>query len=186
MINQEQLVEIQVLYRQGYSIRRIARELNISRNTVRYYLRTKASVPNYSKREPVSTKLSPYEAYLFGRIEAAKPHWIPATVLLREIKVLGYEGGVTMLKEHIKQYKPAPNYDPVVRFETEPGQQMQVDFTTISHHGKRIKAFAATLGSLLSSLSESVKKTGFRGLNKHLNSSQVYPKRYYSITQKPS
>ncbi|WP_138944283.1 helix-turn-helix domain-containing protein, partial [Vibrio scophthalmi] len=42
MINQEQLVEIQVLYRQGYSIRRIARELNISRNTVRHYLRTKA------------------------------------------------------------------------------------------------------------------------------------------------
>lgn len=139
-------MEIQVLYRQGYSIRRIARELNISRNTVRHYLRTKASVPNYSKREPVSTKLSPYEAYLFGRIEAAKPHWIPATVLLREIKALGYEGGVTMLKEHIKQYKPAPNYDPVVRFETEPGQQMQVDFTTISRHGKRIKAFVATLG----------------------------------------
>ncbi len=139
-------MEIQVLYRQGYSIRRIARELNISRNTVRHYLRTKASTPIYSKRDRSLTKLYPFKTYLFDRIEAAKPHWIPATVLLREIKALGYEGGITMLKEHVKHYKPAPNYDPVVRFETEPGQQMQVDFTTISRHGKRIKAFVATLG----------------------------------------
>ncbi|WP_158296112.1 helix-turn-helix domain-containing protein, partial [Vibrio thalassae] len=35
MINQEQLVEIHVLHQQGQSIRRIARDLGVSRNTVR-------------------------------------------------------------------------------------------------------------------------------------------------------
>lgn len=139
-------MEIQVLHRQGYSIRRIARELGLSRNTVRHYLRTKVATPTYSKRERKPSKLAPYKTYLAERIEAAKPHWIPATVLLREIKALGYEGGITILKEHVTQYKPKPNYDPVVRFETEPGQQMQVDFTTINRNGRRLKAFVATLG----------------------------------------
>lgn len=37
-------------------------------------------------------------------------------------------------------------YDPVLRLETLPGKQMQVDFTTISRHRKKIKAFVATLG----------------------------------------
>ncbi|HAT8507160.1 TPA: IS21 family transposase [Vibrio vulnificus] len=146
MINQEQLVDIHVLHQQGFSIRRIAKQLGISRNTVRTYLRNKEKLPVYPERQSRPTKLGPYHDYLLSRIEAAKPHWIPATVLLREIKALGYEGGITMLKEHIKQYRPTMPADPVVRFETEPGEQMQVDFTTITHHGKRIKAFVATLG----------------------------------------
>ncbi|PKF49363.1 IS21 family transposase, partial [Enterovibrio nigricans] len=35
MINQEQLVDIHVLHQQGQSIRRIAKTLGVSRNTVR-------------------------------------------------------------------------------------------------------------------------------------------------------
>ena len=139
-------MDIHVLHQQGLSIRRIAKKLGISRNTVRTYLRNKEKLPVYSERQSRPTKLGPYHNYLLTRIEAAKPHWIPATVLLREIKALGYEGGITMLKEHIKQYRPTAPADPLVRFETLPGEQMQVDFTTITHHGKRIKAFVATLG----------------------------------------
>lgn len=139
-------MEIHVLHQQGCSIRSIAKDLGISRNTVRTYLRDKGKAPMYPERQTRSTKLQPYHSYLRTRIEAAKPYWITATVLLRELNSLGYEGGITMLKEHIKQYKPNPPVDPVVRFETQPGEQMQVDFTTITHYGVRIKAFVATLG----------------------------------------
>ncbi len=139
-------MEIHVLHQQGLSIRQIAKQLRISRNTVRSYLRNKGKLPIYSKRQPRPTKLKPYHDYLMQRIEAAKPHWIPATVLLREIKSQGYDGGITILKKYIAQYKPIAPVDPVVRFETGPGEQMQVDFTTITHHGVRIKAFVATLG----------------------------------------
>lgn len=38
MLTQEQAVEIKVLARQGYGIKAIARELGLSRNTVRKYL----------------------------------------------------------------------------------------------------------------------------------------------------
>ena len=35
---------------------------------------------------------------------------------------------------------------PVIRFETQPGQQIQVDFTTIRRNNTTLKAFVATLG----------------------------------------
>ncbi len=145
MLTQERLVEIHVLHRQGQSIRAIAHQLGVSRNTVRRYLRDLTVVPRYPDREPRATKLEPYKPYLLARIEAAKPHWIPAAVLFSEIQERGYSGGLTQLKHYVAGFKTvAP--DPVVRFETPPGKQMQVDFTTISRNRCKIKAFVATLG----------------------------------------
>ena len=79
------------------------------------------------------------------RVEAARPHWIPATVLLREIRERGYEGGLSQLKAHLAPFKAA-KVDPVVRFETAPGVQMQADFTTIRRGQYPLKALVATLG----------------------------------------
>jgi len=127
------------------SIRKIARELNVSRNTVRHYLRNLANKPKYQDRPVRQSILEPYKPYIHDRIEAAKPYWIPATVMLQEIKVLGYEGGIGILKVYIRQFKDTQD-DPVVRFETLPGQQLQVDFTTIVRGRSKLKAFVATLG----------------------------------------
>ena len=77
------------------------------------------------------TKLDAYKPYLMERVEAALPKWIPAAVLLREIRELGYEGGVTQLKAFLAPHKRIDDDDPVVRFETPPGQQMQADFTHV-------------------------------------------------------
>jgi len=145
MLTQERLVEIHVLHRQGMSIRKIARELGVSRNTVRYYLRNLSNKPNYQNRPPRQSILEPYKPYLQDRIDAAKPYWIPATVLLQELKALEYGGGIGILKDYIRQFKPKRD-DPVVRFETLPGHQLQVDFTTIIRGHSRLKAFVATLG----------------------------------------
>jgi len=70
---------------------------------------------------------------------------IPATVLLREIQAQGYQGKDGILKIYIRAFKQQPK-EPVVRFETPPGQQMQVDFTTISRGRHKLKALVATLG----------------------------------------
>lgn len=145
MLTQETLVDIHVLHRQGHSIRAIAKELGVSRNTVRRYLRDVTAAPIYPNRAPRPTKLDPYKAYLADRIEAAQPHWIPASVLFEEIRARGYNGGVSRLRSYVAEFKLADN-NPVVRLETPPGKQMQVDFTTISRHRVKIKAFVATLG----------------------------------------
>lgn len=145
MLTQETLVDIHVLHRQGSSIRAIADELGVSRNTVRRYLRDLTAVPVYPKRQPRAMKLDPYKAYLAERIEAARPHWIPASVLFEEVRERGYEGGISRLRSYVATFK-ASAVDPVVRFETPPGRQMQVDFTTIARSRVKLKAFVATLG----------------------------------------
>jgi transposase len=98
----ETLAEIKVLARQGKSIKAIARELGVSRNTVRRYL--------------------------------------------REVRELGYRGGLTQLKMFVNDHKPQPVVEPLVRFETPPGKQMQVDFMVIRRGRERLSAFVATLG----------------------------------------
>lgn len=138
-------MEIRVLARQGHGIKKIARELGLSRNTVRKYLRGETAAPRYKARCPRPCKLDPFTAYLQERIDAARPKWIPATVLLREIQERGYTGGISQLKRYLAPFKNhAP--DPVVRFETPPGKQLQVDFTTIRRGREPLKAFVATLG----------------------------------------
>lgn len=145
MLTQEELVEIHVLHRQGMSIRGLAKELKISRNTARRYLRDMAKTPCYKQREARVSKLDAFKPYLRERIAAAKPDWIPATVLCREIQAQGYQGKDGILKRYIRQFKPKKD-DPVVRFETLPGLQLQVDFTVIRQGHCKLKAFVATLG----------------------------------------
>jgi hypothetical protein len=67
-------------------------------------------------------------------------------VLYREIKVRGYTGGETRVKQFMRGLRPAPKPDPVVRFETPPGQQMQVDWATIGRGADQLSVLIATLG----------------------------------------
>lgn len=145
MLGQEGYVEIRVLHAQGYGIKAIGRELGVSRNTVRKYLRSE-TVPTFQAPAGRSSKLDPYKDYLAARAAAAAPKWIPATVLFDEIKSLGYDGGISILRDHLATLKPQAKPDPLVRFETEPGQQMQVDWGAFRLEDNRLSAFVATLG----------------------------------------
>jgi transposase len=140
MLVMEEAVEIRVLSRQGKSIRAIARTLRVSRNTVRRYLRGQ-EVPRY-RREARATKLDSYKQYVGERVKAAAPEWIPAAVLFRELRALGYSGGLTTLKMYLATLKPAAEAAPLIRFETEPGRQLQADFATIRRGADRLSVFS--------------------------------------------
>lgn len=144
MLTQEQAVEIRVLAKRGVGVREIARQTGLSRNTVRRYLRDEQA-GRYGPRESRATKLEPYHGYLLERIEAARPRWIPATVLLRELRERGYDGGISQLKVFLAPHKRAEP-EPLVRFETAPGKQMQADFTVIRRGREPLLALVATLG----------------------------------------
>ena len=130
--------------RRGVGVREIARELGCSRNTVRRYLRDD-DASRYGPRAARTTKLEPFHAYLLGRVKHARPRWIPAPVLLREIKERGYDGALTQLKVWLAPLKRVEP-EPVVRFETPPGKQMQADFTTVRRGRQALLAMVATLG----------------------------------------
>ncbi|SAL88853.1 integrase catalytic subunit [Caballeronia arvi] len=137
-------MEIKVLARRGTAVREIARQTGLSRNTVRRYLRDEQA-RRYKPREPRTTKLDPFKDYLLERVAAARPHWIPATVLLREVQEAGYAGGISQLKAFLAPHKH-PEAEPVVRFETPPGKQMQADFTVIRRGREPLLALVVTMG----------------------------------------
>jgi len=108
----------------GQSIRGIARELGVARNTVRKYLRP----PGIPKARPPAkrvSKLEPFRKYIEQRLAHGVDNCV---VLLREIREQGYTGGYTILKELVQPSRRQCLAKATMRFETEPGEQAQVDF----------------------------------------------------------
>jgi transposase len=130
----------------GASIRRIAKTLGISRNTVRKYLRAPA-IPQAAPRTPKVSKLAPFTEHLQTRVGAGIEN---CQVLLRELREQGYTGGYTILKEFVHPLRHRPLIPGTVRFETAPREQAQVDFGSCPYQGldgrmHRIWAFTMVL-----------------------------------------
>ena len=102
MVTFETVMEIKILHKQGMSSRAIAREMGISRNTVKRYLRAQSEQPKYTPRPATASLLDEYRDYIRQRIADAHPYKIPATVIAREITEQGYRGGMTILREFIR------------------------------------------------------------------------------------
>lgn len=146
MMSKETQLEIRILARRGMSIRAIASELAISRNTVRRYLRGEA-VKEPARRGPGRPRaLSLYEDWLRRGIEGAAPIDIPAPVLHREITAMGYTGSERSVRRYCATIKPVTAEDPLVRFETPPGHQAQMDWGEYRLAGRRVYAFLSVLG----------------------------------------
>jgi transposase len=145
MVGSEAALEIRVLRRHGKSIREIAREMGVSRNTVRRYVRDDTA-ERYKPRPVRTTKLEPFKAYIAERLRSAAPERLPGTVLLTELRERGYDGGYTMLKQLLVSLRSVTSVAPVIRFETEAGHQMQVDWAVIRRGENRLSVFVATLG----------------------------------------
>jgi transposase len=109
---------------QGHSIRSIAAELGLSRNTVRRYLRD-PGIPRYGPRPARASKLDRFKTHLEGRLAEGVGNGV---VLLRELRALGYTGGYTVLKDFLRPRRPPRQPSATVRFETPPGQQAQIDW----------------------------------------------------------
>jgi transposase len=145
MLTMELQVEIEILYRQGKGVREIARDTGLSRNTIRGILRGEHD-GQYGPRKPRPTKLDEHKDYLRDRLEQAGAIKLNATVLLREIRMRGYDGGVTQLKEYLGRIRPQLPAEPIVRFETDPGKQLQIDFVDFRRGVLPLRAFTAELG----------------------------------------
>jgi transposase len=87
--------EIHALYAQGLSIRAVGRALGLARHTVQRYLRAEGC-PERSPRAPRTTLITPFEPYLQARWAAGCHN---AAQLWREIRLQGFRGGRTLLKD---------------------------------------------------------------------------------------
>jgi transposase len=110
----------------------IAEQLGVSRRTIHHWITTgqldrdldKEVV--YTPRPPVVTKIEPYKAIVQTRLESYPK--LSSVRLLEEIRAAGYAGSYTQLKRFVRSVRPRQEPEAVVRFETPPGHQSQVDF----------------------------------------------------------
>lgn len=174
MLKWETSMEIQILNKQGMSIKAISRQTGHCRNTVRKYLRCD-DPPSYTPRSKRTSKLDPFREYIAARIEAAMPHRLPSPVIFREINARGYLGGIRILRSLLQLLYPVPLADPLVRFETDPGHQMQVDWCVFRRGKSPLSAFVATLGYSRVSYVEFVTDEKFDTLKQcHINAFEYF------------
>ena len=110
MITNEEYMEVSVLRKRGGSLREISVETGLAVNTIRKYLKAGPPAARIVVRR--GSQLDDYDRYLRERIEAARPDWIPATVLHREITGLGYRGSLRILQVRLKALRPVARPDP--------------------------------------------------------------------------
>jgi transposase len=125
------LVLLKHLLERGLSKAAIARELDVSRRSVHHWIATgqldrELTTAGPRVRVGRATKLAPYHTIITTRLETYPA--LSAVRLLDEVRAAGYSGGVSQLRAFVAAVRPRPEPEPIVRFETPPGRQAQVDF----------------------------------------------------------
>jgi transposase len=128
MIFREMSMQIRYLDRQGVTRAEIAQRLGVSRQTVYNHLQQRGSPPRPEVLKP--SKLDPFKPYIRNRLALFD---LKATVLLEELRPLGYSGGITILRRFIRPLKAEFVRRVTERFETLPGQQAQMDWGECGH-----------------------------------------------------
>ena len=130
MLSGEDVVEIVALHRRGWSVSAIARHTGRDRKTVRAWLRGERDREARQRPGP----LEPFSAYVAQRL-GDDPH-LDATVLLRELRPLGFERSYPTLTRELRRLELRPVCEvckrggPRLTIELvhEPGEELQLDW----------------------------------------------------------
>jgi transposase len=141
----------------GMPMRKIARELGISRDRVSRVLKGQrrergeevASAEPSSTGAPRRSSLDDHQAFLESLL--ARYPGITAVRVHEELRKKGFHGGYTIVRDRLRKLRPGKSRSPVVRFETAPGAQSQVDYAVyeldFSEEGRRrVNLFSLVLG----------------------------------------
>jgi transposase len=145
--------EIVGRWQAGSSTRQIARELGLARDTVSRVLAhikaRRAGAPDGSPPGRRPSRLDPYLPIikeLLGRYPD-----LTAVRLLQELRHRGFTGGYTVVRKRLAELRPHSSPLPVVRFETAPGLQAQMDYAVYDldftgEGRRRVNLFSYILG----------------------------------------
>lgn len=147
MMTVECWTTIRYLHAQGVGLRAIAKQLDVSRNTVRHALRADGP-PSRNRAARTNPKLAPFADVIATMVFEKK---FIGSRILREIKKTGYEGKPTALYDYLAILKEDRTRQKVTeRFETDPGQQGQFDWSpysmTFADGVHRVVMFSLVLG----------------------------------------
>jgi transposase len=135
MLTMETVLKVRLAAkREGQSVRGVARQYRLSRNTVRKYLRSEEMPPKYQRRPEHKPKLGPFLADLErllrddGKLPVRERR--SALLLFEELQRRGYQGAYDSVRRHVQGWKrehrgPQEVFIPL-RFA--PGEAFQFDW----------------------------------------------------------
>jgi transposase len=131
---------------EGTSIRMIARQLRLSRKTVRRIL----GQPRPSARRTSKSRgslLDPHRPAIRELLDDTPEMLAPA--ILERLRVRGYKGGISILRELVRQLRPRADPEAFATLEFAPGSALQVDWADFGFAlpgvARRVSAFIAVL-----------------------------------------
>ncbi len=142
MLNTDRINEIHRLYQgEHWSVQKIARHLHLTRKTIRKYLQSPVQTPARRRR---TTKIDPFKSTIAGLLEQDPS--ASSVVILQRLRPLGYEGGITLLRNYVRQLRglvlPRRAF---VRMEPAPAERFEVDwghFGALDYSGDMRKLYA--------------------------------------------
>lgn len=146
MLRREDWMEIEAQVAHGIYLKDIAAELGVDERTVRRAL-ARGGAPSGRRPGARRSKLDPFKAMIDELLAAGV--W-NAVVIQREITARGYPGRASIVRDYVRPKRALRPRRATVRFETEPGVQLQNDWaeirTVIGGVEQRVWFTVSTLG----------------------------------------
>lgn len=146
MLNKEDWMEIKAQIDRGVYQKDIAKELGVHPKTIRRALQRQGA-PLGRRPGARNSKLDDFKPIVDHLLREGV--W-NAKVILRECQLQGYTGCYTILRDYIQPKRPLRENRLTVRYETEPGRQMQNDWgelvVPVWDHPQKVHFSVNTLG----------------------------------------
>lgn len=133
---------------QGWSVKKIVRELHVSRNTVRKILRSDETDFSYERERQPMPRIGPWQGQLEQLLSSneGKPSRERLTLIriFEELRALGYEGGYDAVRRYARSWskdRGASTAEAYVPLYYAPGEAYQFD----SHGAIRVKIYCLSL-----------------------------------------
>lgn len=144
MLKQEELDE---QIKPNYA--KIARKYGCDWRTVKKYYVNKGSSPKKKSVQSIPSKIEPYKQIILTKYD----NNVPATgIYWFLVKKMDYKGSYSLITKFLREENRKRTHQAVIRFETEPGRQAQVDwkesvtFKTKSGESIKVNVFLIVLG----------------------------------------
>jgi len=145
MLSKGDWMSIKAQVEAGVYRKDIAAALGVHPKTVGRALK-RGGPPAKRRRRMRGMKLEPFKRIILGLLAAGVRNGM---VVYREIQERGYEGKYTVVRQYMKPLRPKRDSRATVRFETDPGEQMQSDWgeiwTTVAGRRTKVRFIVNTL-----------------------------------------
>lgn len=138
---------LRLTYAEGLGVRAIARRLKMARKTVRQFLTGDRARRRDKIIVPRPRLLLPFEAAIRQFLNETPEMRAPA--MLERLRTLGYRGGITIVRDHLRTLRPRVEREPFLTLDFPVGEAAQVDWADFGFGlpgcPRRVSAFVMVL-----------------------------------------